>query len=166
MSIDNLKQKAIDGASKMATSPAAMKLLANPQVQRAFLSMMNANADLREWLDGQLKTAAKSMSLVTNEEIGRLRREHRDQAAELEALVDRTDRLETRIGAIETAAKKSAARTRRATTTRKAQAAKTAAKAPAKKAPAKKAPAKKTATKSTTAARKTATRARKPAAKS
>ncbi len=165
MTIDDLKQKAIDGASKMATSPAAMKLLANPQVQRAFLTMMNANADFREWIDGQLKTAARSMSLVTNEEVGRLRREQRDQAAELEALVDRVDHLETRIGALEAAAKKPAARTRRTTTARKAPAAKAPAKkAPAKKAPAKKAPAKKAPAKPA-AAKKTTTRARKPAAK-
>ena len=108
MSIDNLKTKAVTGATKLAMSPPVMKMLANPNVQKAFLTMMNANADFREWLDSQIKSVAKGMNLVTSEELGALRRQLRECGADLATAFDRIEALEQELGALKAAAKKKA----------------------------------------------------------
>jgi len=106
MSIDNLKTKAVTGATKIAMSPPVLKMLSNPNVQKAFLTMMNANADFREWLDNQIKTVARSMNLVTSEELGALRRQLRECGSDLATALDRVDALEQEVSTMKAAAKK------------------------------------------------------------
>jgi predicted glycosyl hydrolase (DUF1957 family) len=106
MSIDNLKTKAVTGATKIAMSPPVMKMLSNPNVQKAFLTMMNANADFREWLDNQIKGVARGMNLVTSEELGALRRQLRECGSDLATALDRVDALEQEVSGLNAAAKK------------------------------------------------------------
>jgi uncharacterized protein YlxW (UPF0749 family) len=107
----SFKQKAISGASKVAMSPAVMKMLSNPQVQKAFLTMINANADFRDWIEGQVKSVAKGMSLVTTDDLGKIKRRLREANADIETLLDKIAGLEDDIAAVKkAAAKKPAAR--------------------------------------------------------
>jgi len=107
----SLKTKAISGASKVAMSPAVMKMLSNPQVQKAFLTMINANADFRDWIEGQVKSIAKNMSLVTTDDLGKIKRHLREANADIETLLDKIAGLEDELAAVKKAvAKKPAAK--------------------------------------------------------
>ncbi len=103
-------------------------MLANPNVQKALLTMMNAKAYFREWLDGQIKSVARGMNLVTSEVLGALRRQLREFGADLATAFDRIEALEQELSTLKAAAAKKKA---------------PAKKAAAKKTTAKKAPAKK-----------------------
>ena len=119
--IDDIKHKAITGASKIAMSPPVLKMLSNPNVQKAFLTMMNANADFREWMDAQIKSVARNVSLATTEDLGRLRRQLREASSDVATLTDRVSSLETELQAYQKAAtKKPAVRktTKRASSTK------------------------------------------------
>ncbi len=143
--MSTLKQKLVDEASKLAMSPMVLKVLANPSVQKAFLAMLKANSEFSDHFDGKVKSIARGMSLVTREDLGAVRREQRDQTAEVETLIDRVASLEIRVRSLEeaaAAAKKAAA-----------AAAAAARRTPAKKTAAKKTAAKKAASKKTTSRR-------------
>jgi len=102
----SLKQKAITGASKVAMSPAVMKMLSNPQVQKTFLTMINANADFRDWIEGQVKSIAKNMSLVTTDDLGKIKRQLREANADIETLLDKIAALEDDLAVVKKAAAK------------------------------------------------------------
>jgi len=151
MGMKDFKKVAFMGASRVAMNPSVLRVLSNPSVQKAFIRMINANADVQDWLAGQMQTIAKNMSLATREEVGKLKRSLRDQNAELEIMADRVAELSAKLDKME---KGMAQRTKPAP--------RKVAKAPAKKAPTKvaKAPAKKKAS-TTKSAAKTKTRATK-----
>ncbi len=104
MSVNELKQKAIDSASKIAMSPPVMKVLANPKLQKTFLTMINANAEVREWIEGQIRSIIRGTSLVTTDDLGSLRKLLRDARAEVDTLRDQVVALEARVVQLEAGA--------------------------------------------------------------
>ena len=101
MGIKDIKKAAYMGASKVAMSPSVLRVLSNPKVQRAFLTMLNANADVQDWFSDQMKTRAKNLSLATHEELIKVQRELRHQVAEMEIMEDRVVELGDKIASLE-----------------------------------------------------------------
>ena len=113
MGIKNFKKAAYMGASRFAMNPSVLRILSNPKVQKAFLTMLNANSEFHDWLGEQMTNQAKNLSLATHDEIVALQRELRHQGAELEIMEDRIVELHAKIAALEkekAAPKKAAAK--------------------------------------------------------
>ena len=101
MSIKEFKRAAYVGASRVAMNPAVLRVLSNPKVQKAFLTMLNANTDFQDWLSDQISNRAKGLSLATHDEIIAAQRELRHQSAEMEIMADRVAELNAKLVALE-----------------------------------------------------------------
>jgi BMFP domain-containing protein YqiC len=81
MLLDRLKQAGL----QIAMSPQAMKLLSNPNVQKAMMKAINMRSDIRMTMQRRVSSFAKNMDLVTREDVSRLKQTIRD----LESTVSR-----------------------------------------------------------------------------
>ena len=101
MGIKDFKKAAFVGASRVAMNPSVLRILSNPKVQKTFLSMLNANSDVQEWFAEQMKSRARTLSLVTRDELMKVQRELRYQVAEMEIMADRVIELNQKISKLE-----------------------------------------------------------------
>jgi len=67
-------------------SPIAMKVLSNPQVQALLTQVLNLQADMRQNVEQQVKLVARSLELVTKDEVQSLREVIKELEAEVEKL--------------------------------------------------------------------------------
>ena len=67
-------------------SPIAMKVLSNPQVQALLTQVLNLQADMRQNIEQQVKLVARSLELVTKDEVQSLREVIKELEAEVEKL--------------------------------------------------------------------------------
>jgi uncharacterized protein YlxW (UPF0749 family) len=67
-------------------SPVALKVLSNPQVQSLLTQVLNLQADMRQNIEQQVKLVARSLELVTKDEVQSLREVIKELEAEVEKL--------------------------------------------------------------------------------
>ncbi|MEE2779508.1 MAG: hypothetical protein VYE15_03220 [Myxococcota bacterium] len=164
----DLKARALRLAGEFLASPTALSLLSNPQVQDTMRRAFNLRSDVRDGLDKQVDTLARSLNLVSRKDIQDLKRTIRElenQAAALEYELrkerERTTEAQRRVEELQAELARSTK-----TAAKKPAAKKTAAKKPAAKKPAAKKPAAKKHAAKTTAKKPAAKKtAKKPAAK-
>ena len=84
--LDSLVSNVKKRATKAMTSPAARKVMADPRFQRAVMKAINVRADLHNRIEKQVKGFATSYSLVTREDVAKLRRTIRELERTVTAL--------------------------------------------------------------------------------
>ena len=82
MILDRLKRAGMT----VVMSPQTMKLLSNPNVQKAMMRAINLRADLRETVQKNVSTWARNMNLVTSDEVLSLKRTIRELESTLERM--------------------------------------------------------------------------------
>lgn len=86
--LDDLKKTLLQQAGKLMSSPTTMKLLANPNVQKAMIQFFTIRANVKNQIDSQLKTTLRRFSIVTTDELNKMKK----QVQTLQANVDRMKR--------------------------------------------------------------------------
>lgn len=86
--LDDLKKNLLQQAGKLMSSPTTMKLLANPNVQKAMIQFFTIRANVKNQIDSQLKTTLRRFSIVTTDELNKMKK----QVQTLQANVDRLKR--------------------------------------------------------------------------
>ncbi len=67
-------------------SPIALKVVTNPQVQALLTQALNLQADMRQNIEAQVKLVARTLELVTRDELTSLRAVVKELEAEVERL--------------------------------------------------------------------------------
>ncbi len=67
-------------------SPVALKVMSNPQVQALLTQVLNLQADMRQNIESQVKLVARTLELVTRDELTSLRAVVKELEAEVERL--------------------------------------------------------------------------------
>lgn len=67
-------------------SPIALKVVTNPQVQALLTQALNLQADMRQNIEAQVKLVARTLELVTRDELTSLRAVVKELEAEIERL--------------------------------------------------------------------------------
>lgn len=67
-------------------SPLALKVVTNPQVQALLTQALNLQADMRQNIEAQVKLVARTLELVTRDELTSLRAVVKELEAEVERL--------------------------------------------------------------------------------
>jgi len=70
-------------------SPLALKVLTNPQVQALMTQALNLQADMRQNIESQVKLVARTLELVTRDELTSLRAVVKELEAEIARLNER-----------------------------------------------------------------------------
>ena len=86
--LNSLKDMAAKQVGKVLSSDATMKVLTNPQLQEALVKAVTLRAEAMDMVDKGVKGLAKSLELVTREDVAKLRRSIRDledQLADMQA---------------------------------------------------------------------------------
>lgn len=82
MIFDRIKQEAM----KAAMSPATMKLLSDPRIQKVMMRAIQLPSEVRDALEKNGQSIAKTFSLVTKDDLRAMKRTIRDLSAQLEKL--------------------------------------------------------------------------------
>ena len=82
MIFDRIKQEAM----KAAMSPATMKLLSDPRIQKVMMRAIQLPSEVRDALEKNGQSIAKTFSLVTKEELRSMKRTIKELSAQLEKL--------------------------------------------------------------------------------
>jgi hypothetical protein len=86
--LNSLKDMAAKQVGKVLSSDATMKVLSSPQLQEALVKAVTLRAEAIDMVDKGVKGLAKSLELVTREDVAKLRRSIRDledQLADMQA---------------------------------------------------------------------------------
>lgn len=67
-------------------SPLALKIFSNPQVQALMTQILNLQSDMRQNIEAQVKLVARTLELVTRDELTALRAVVKELEAEVERL--------------------------------------------------------------------------------
>ncbi len=85
---DQIKDAAARQVSKVLASDTTMRVLTSPQVKQAFVTVVNFRAEARDLVEKQVKDVAKSLDLVTRQDVAKLRKTVRDLQDHLDELRD------------------------------------------------------------------------------
>ena len=118
--IDMVLKTAQEQAEKILRSPATLRLLSNPRVQKTMLQAINLRAEIRQKVTTQVEGFARNHNLVTREDVAKLRRSLREMEGTLAQLRvelgeanTRAEKAETEARSAQDLAKKSAAPSRK-----------------------------------------------------
>jgi len=142
-------------------SPMVLKILTDPRVQALFVEVLNLQSGLRENIEGQVKTVARTLDLATRDEVTGMRdvlKALETQVTELKAALDEKNRKIEEQGKalnnLTSEVEKTKATVQKAAETKPAKPKKAPKAAAPKKTAKKKTVTKKTATKTTGTAKK------------
>jgi cob(I)alamin adenosyltransferase len=126
-------------AEKILRSPATLRFLSNPRVQKTMLQAINLRAELRQRVTTQVEDFARNHNLVTREDVAKLRRTLREMESTLAQLRSDLDGANHRAEKAETEARSTTRKAERKLPARKKNPGGTATKAkPIRKSPARK----------------------------
>ena len=84
--IDMVLKTAQEQAEKVLRSPATLRFLSNPRVQKTMLQAINLRAEIRQKVTTQVEGFARNHNLVTREDVAKLRRTLREMEGTLAQL--------------------------------------------------------------------------------
>lgn len=87
----SVKDSLVSGLGKVMQSEQAMKLMQNEALMKAVMKAFTVSTELRQVVDGQVRTVVRSLNLVTRDELKGLRRTLERLERELADLQMRTD---------------------------------------------------------------------------
>lgn len=97
--LNQVKDIAAKQVGKLLSSEATMKVLSSPQLQQAVVTAINLRAEAREALEKRVKDLAKSIDLVTRDDVAKLRRNVRDLEDHLSELREQLEQAQAELAA-------------------------------------------------------------------
>ena len=94
--IDMVFKTAQEQAEKVLRSPATLRFLSNPRVQKTMLQAINLRAEIRQKVTTQVEGFARNHNLVTREDVAKLRRTLREMEGTLAQLRVELEEANTR----------------------------------------------------------------------
>lgn len=92
--INDLKKQVLVQAGKLMSSPATMKLLTNPNVQKAMVKFFTVRSSLKNQWNTQLKSTLKIFNIVSIDDLNRMKRDVQTLQAKVEKLKKQAEAAE------------------------------------------------------------------------